>query len=333
MDRHGKVTIDEDAMRDHRFHMGGAEVSDDKDIEGFLLEFRDLYRLPPAQRIISRLYPLRTLVHLWNAWLMKVSREGPDQLGTLMRVERYRSSQGIGPAETRFLVRVDDYPRFDVGIEGFMGFHDVAREHGVDYLLGVTPFLSDSPFEPSDEATEPLSGEEVDLLGTLSRDGVEFGVHGATHRTLHRRYRTETVGLSPAKLRGGLTKAKGALSDLGIAAEVYVPPFNTVDARNIHALKGLFRVVTGGPETIPLLGSRLSPSSIDGIVHLPVYRPFYGKCEDLVPVISADLPRVPLIPLAIHWSWESGSGFKHFERLCEAIEGRTVRWDATLFPV
>ena len=46
-------------------------------------------------------------------------------------------------------MRVDDFPGFDIGTRRFMWFLDIAEEHNLKYQLGMTPYLADDLFTPS----------------------------------------------------------------------------------------------------------------------------------------------------------------------------------------
>lgn len=312
---------------DYRFHAGSSGTTDR--IKEFQREFGDLYKLPINQRVISKFYSFRRLVYLWNAFMLKMNRTVPDSLENLKRLKEFKVKNGGDPGQGRFLLRVDDYPRFDIGIERYMEFHNIAKEFNVSYLLGVTPYLSEKPFEPSKSLPDGLTDDEVDTLLRLKKDKVEFGLHGITHRTLYKRYHTETVGLPGGELARMIRESISYLNDLNIRTEFYIPPFNTFDMNNFQSVKEMFRGITGGPESVPLFGNRLCPTSIDGTLFIPVFHPFYGKSIELVNTLrSIDIESIGsrLIPLVVHWSWEVGSDFKHFRELCEIISDRTFRW-------
>jgi hypothetical protein len=52
-----------------------------------------------------------------------------------------------GTGIPKFLVRVDDYPRWDISSDKFLKFHRIMYENQVPYLIGVTPFPSRNPLD------------------------------------------------------------------------------------------------------------------------------------------------------------------------------------------
>ncbi len=321
----------EDIRWDYKYHIDPSGRTLDEHLIDYQRTFSDLYRYPMNQSLLRPLRWIGPLTYLWNAGILKISKIEPDQFEILIRSIKFRKDIGFEEkVDTKFLLRVDDFPRFDIGIEGFLEFHDIAKKSNVDYLLGVTPFLSEKPFELSDGLPDPLNDEEVDTLMVLKKAGVEFGLHGSTHRTLYKRYHTESVGLSCDRFLHSILKAKKNLTDLGLKVDTYIPPFNTFDMSNFNCIKGHFKAITGGPEMVPTMGTRLSPCSIQKTLYIPVYGPFYEKCSNLAPSIKRIKPllenEVRTIPLTVHWSWEVGTSFEHFRELCDLIGGRTKKW-------
>jgi peptidoglycan/xylan/chitin deacetylase (PgdA/CDA1 family) len=317
-----------DLDRDYRFHVGKEPT--EEDLQKFKLKFKEYYQFPSDQNIVSKLYGITPLVYLWNAYKLKTNKSKPDTFDLIKEMMDFREEQGIDPIESSYLLRVDDYPRFDIGLEDLMEFHDITKEFKIPYLIGVTPYLTDDPKTPSNEMPDGLTDEEIDVLKLLKKDGVEFGLHGMTHRTRFRRLHTETIGMSDRELRSSMKKSIEYLKGIGIDVPFYIPPFNTIDIRNLLVLKELFRGISGGPEAIPMLGYRLCPSFYHGVLYVPVYYPFYSESVDIVKAVNrVDSEELysRVIGLGVHWSWERGTKFKHFRELCELISGRTMTWE------
>jgi len=68
----------------------------------------------------------------------------------------------------------------------------------------------------------------------------------------------------------------------GFKPKVFIPPFNTFDFQSLDVLRKYFRVVTGGPESINLVGFRLSPSILGGILYVPSYEFAYGRASEIL---------------------------------------------------
>ena len=330
--KHNTESLDnyQDIRRDYIFHIDPSGRSTDELLGNYYDMFKDLYRYPVNQLVSRTLYRFPTIVYLWNAGILKFSNKRADQLDILKRVISFKKEFCLNiDIPTRFLLRIDDFPRFDIGINGLMDFHDICKEYRIDYLIGVTPYITDDPFTPSKKMPDPLKDDEIDLLLSMKKDSVEFGLHGITHRTLYKRYHTESVGLKGDEFRRSIILAKEYLTGIGIEFDTYIPPFNTLDMNNYLVIKDLFRGITGGPEAIPTIGIRHSPTSLKGKPYIPVYHPFYDKCSCLAEILDqiGPIAGARIIPLAVHWSWEIGSKFSHFRKVCDIITGKTIKWN------
>ena len=96
----------------------------------------------------------------------------------------------------RFLLRVDDFPSPFAGTDDFLRFHRIALEHGLPYLLAVTPFFS------ANGRSQPLSASDVDILHACTSEGVELALHGFTHGSRYNNYASELAGADRCALRG-----------------------------------------------------------------------------------------------------------------------------------
>ena len=330
--KHNTESLDnyQDIRRDYIFHIDPSGRSIDELLGVYYDMFKDLYRDPVNQNVSRTLYRFPTIVYLWNAGILKFSNKRADQFDILKRVISFKKEFGLNiDMPTKFLLRIDDLPRFDIGINGLMDFHDICKEYRIDYLIGVTPYITDDPFTPSKKMPDSLKDDEIDLLLSMKKDSVEFGLHGITHRTLYKRYHTESIGLKGAEFRRSIILAKEYLTGIGIEFDTYIPPFNTLDMNNYLVIKDLFRGITGGPEAIPTIGIRHSPTSLKGKPYIPVYHPFYDKCSCLAEILDqiGPIAGARIIPLAVHWSWEIGSKFSHFRKVCDIITGKTIKWN------
>lgn len=245
----------------------------------------------------------------------------------------FRRSNLKTAGKPRFLLRVDDFPAPGYTLEQFMEFHEIMREHDIPYLLGVTPFLAEKIKDPYCSNFRTLSDRELSYLKSISGD-VELGMHGVTHRvnvppTSYLK-NSEFIGLTDDELLSKLKAGSEAISQVSAAPAVIVPPFNTFNLSQVDVMRQLFRIVAGGPESIPLVGLRLSPSYLRGMLYVPSYWRAYGKASE----VSAFLEKVqhvewPLvIPLTLHWHWELGDGYRELRRLSNLLRGRVTPWKA-----
>lgn len=242
----------------------------------------------------------------------------------------------------RFLVRVDEFPHYlawdepqRYGTDAFRRFHVILRDAGVPYLLAVTPRVPRRPLDPEESAWRPHDGSERDVLAELAADpGVTFGVHGLDHRTRSAtpRRHGELLGLKRDELRDRLDAADAVLSAADLPADVLVPPYNRFDARQWAQLAARYAVVTGGPESIALMGYQRTPQWRGDAVWLPAYHPLYGHAREVRPAAERLLAeRAALwIPVVLHWGWERDDGWAELERLAATLAGVARGWDEFL---
>jgi peptidoglycan/xylan/chitin deacetylase (PgdA/CDA1 family) len=238
----------------------------------------------------------------------------------LKRVSRIQQS---GPP--RFLLRVDDYPRWDKGLEGFSRFHSILRQAGIPYLLGVIPRPADDPGNEEGHIDRVWTSEEKDVLKDAAKHA-EIALHGWTHRRRRRDVEAEIVERSREELNSEIEEGLYALQSLGLMAKAYIPPFNAVDANALDILKEHFSVVFGGPESVRWLGRLGSPCMYRGALFVPSYPPAYGLAWEAARFVTA-LRRwqVPiLVTVTLHWAWEERAGFEGLRRLAGALDGAAV---------
>ena len=232
----------------------------------------------------------------------------------------------------RFLLRVDDYPRWDHGPDVFARFHAILSDAGIRYALGAIPVPTDP--EAPDGAGREWTDEERAVLAEAASD-LDVALHGLTHDRGDGPAPAEIVGRTPDALAHDVEEGLRRLEGLGIPIRTYIPPFNAVDHAALAVLARRFRAVHGGPESERWLGCVPGPCRLEGVWFLPSYPPAYGRAAEVARfVAAARLRRTPLlIPLTLHWAWEVGDDFESVRRLAEALADVTVTfqtWDAGL---
>lgn len=247
-------------------------------------------------------------------------------------------------APPRFLVRVDEFPHYHAwddpgrfGTHRFERFHEIMAGAGVPYLLAVPPRVSREPLSPASLGSRALEAEEVAILDRLEAAGVTLALHGHTHRTRFAspRRHSELCGLDSAATASLLDAALAELAAHGVAPNVFVPPYNRFDARQLPLLASRFKVVCGGPESIGTLGFQRTPQWRGETVYLPSYAPFYEHAADVLPAAerAIDASVGLWIPIVLHWGWEAESGWRDLEWLAGVIAPHAVAWDEFLAAV
>lgn len=231
----------------------------------------------------------------------------------------------------RFLLRVDDFPRWDRGPEGFRRFHNILHDAGIPYLLGLIPRPAEDPGDPWGRSTRGWTDEETAVLSEVSGD-VEIALHGWTHRRSPGTVPAEIVGRPPEELEKNLTEGLAVLNAAGFSTRAYIPPFNAVDRPALAILARRFNLVFGGPESVRWLGCLPGPCRLEDIWYLPSYVPAYGRAIEVARFVRAIQTRpVPLlIPITLHWAWEEADRFEGLRRLAAALAGSAVRASAWL---
>jgi peptidoglycan/xylan/chitin deacetylase (PgdA/CDA1 family) len=221
---------------------------------------------------------------------------------------------------------VDDFPARRGTAADFRRFHRIARDHGIPYLLGVTPFLDRG------EGPVALTPEESEVLRQCLGEGGECALHGFTHRRRYRNYPSELAGMGPAELRRNLARADDCLRRTGATAVGFVAPFNGYSPHTLSILAERFPLLGGGPESVEACGYRAGPCAFLGATYVPSYRGVYDvdgralRSFDALAASAADL----VLPVAIHWTNGLADGFRSFEALCQRLAGRTLAWSSSL---
>jgi hypothetical protein len=237
----------------------------------------------------------------------------------------------------RFLVRVDEFPlagAFETssrGIEDLDRFHTIMGEAGVPYLMAVSLGVAREYLDPAAVGTRPLTDPELEALGRLRDDGIEFGQHGFDHRTrdARPRHRSELVGLDGPELLRLLDDGRARLGEAGIDAKAFVPPFNRFEASQYDLLAERFEIVCGGPESVALFGYHRTPLWRGDAIYMPSYEPFYGRAGEVLAAAerAVEAQSGLWIPIVLHLGWEAGDGWADLERLARRLSGHARRWD------
>lgn len=280
-------------------------------------------------------------VRLTQRVAMKRGRLDPER--ALLRAEGVRriALGEAAAASPRFLVRVDEFPHWQAGeepgrfgSEAFARFHAVMAAHDTPYLAAIVPAPARRPGDPDDSRRRELDEREREMLACLGRDGVAFGMHGLDHRTrdTHPRRQGELLGLDDAALAGRLDAGLERLARHGVAPRVLVPPWNRFGAAQWPTMAARFDVITGGPETVRLLGLQAGPAWHGDAVYLPSYEPYYGAAGDVAEPARAAIRRRAgvWIPIVLHWGWEREDDFESLRRLLDVIAPFTARWEDLL---
>ncbi len=276
--------------------------------------------VPPAPvRALQRLEMKRGLLSFEKHWLAPL--------------QRARRTTGA----PRFLVRVDEFPdsmAFDdprFGLEASARFHEVMAGEGVPHLLAVVPQWTHDPRNPRGAGGRKLDDRDVELLRKMQADRVSFAQHGTTHRTLHvgPRHHSELCGLDDASLVRVLEQGHALLAEVGIVPRVLVPPHNRFDAAQWSVLESRYDVVTGGPESVPLLGFHGGPLWRGKAVYLPCYAPLYARAAVVNDAVASIL-RLGIggwIPIVLHMKWELADDFAALRHLARVIAPYAADWD------
>lgn len=216
-----------------------------------------------------------------------------------------------------FLIRVDDFPRWDLDTALFEQFHHIFSKHNINYVLGVTPFLNFTGNE-----TRFISDREVSLLQKISNEGVELALHGFTHEYKLAPYNQpcETYFYSSQELRNLMDEANQWFQENALPKpNHYIPPFNTFSQRDFEILTADYKIFHGGPLSLTTFG-KFGVSWIEdsNILYLPCFEPFYNRAKNILRVIEANsrhFEHEALYCLTLHWAWENESKFKYVDSL------------------
>jgi hypothetical protein len=219
----------------------------------------------------------------------------------------------------RFLVRVDEFPYYSgldeprYGLDASRRFHAVMAEEDVPHLMSVLPQWTHDALTPASAGGRALDDDDRALLEQMRRDGVTFAQHGHTHRTRFAdpRRHSELCGLDPSSLTELLEEGRAKLAEVGVHPRILVPPFNRFDATQWPVLERLYDIVTGGPESVMLMGFHGGPQWRGSAVYLPCYAPLYDSAEVVLSAVDEmiDGDVSGWIPIVLHMGWEVDDDF------------------------
>ncbi|MGA2924499.1 MAG: glycosyltransferase family 4 protein [Solirubrobacteraceae bacterium] len=270
--------------------------------------------------------------------LIKAGRLTYDDAWLRPLTQARRQALGVAAAgPPRLLVRVDEFPyssgydnpRF--GYEASARFHAVMAQADVRHLMAIVPQWTHEPLRPDRSGGRPLDQRDRELLARMSADGVSFAQHGTTHRTRRTdpRRRSELCGLDDAALGALLDSGRSALATVGVHTRVLVAPFNRFDARQWPVLASRYRVVTGGPESVTLMGFHGGPQWRGNAIYLPCYAPLYARAADVLPAVESLIAAEvgTWVPIVLHMGWEIDDQFAALRRLATRIAPYAVSWE------
>ena len=240
-----------------------------------------------------------------------------------------------GDARPRFLLRLDEYPtssaRRQFDLSHAERLHDVLAEAGVPYLLSVVPRLARGYLDPKARGERSLEDGEVAFLSRVRHEGVALAQHGTTHRTRHTlaRRHSELSGLGESELRELLASGREELAAAGIEVRAFVAPFNRFDFHHWSILAESYEVITGGPESIPMLGLQPSPVWHGEAVYLPSYSPLYAHSRRMSEAVDQIVRSQAgtWVPIVLHTGWEFDDELASLRRLARQLSGFACRWD------
>ncbi|MGA2454738.1 MAG: DUF2334 domain-containing protein [Solirubrobacteraceae bacterium] len=286
-------------------------------------------RIPTRpERILQRLEMKAGRLSYEKSWLAPLQAARRAALG---------ADAGDGP---RLLVRVDEFPcysGFDTpkfGLEASRRFHSVMAEEGVPHLMSVLPQWTHDPLNPAASGGRALDEDDCALLEQMRKDGVTFAQHGHTHRTRDAdpRRHSEMCGLSAAQLDELLEQGRLKLAEAGVHPRILVPPFNRFDAGQWPLLERRYDVITGGPESVVLMGFHGGPQWRGEAIYLPCYAPLYSTAAAVLPAIESLIAdgTAGWIPVVLHMGWEIDDDYAALRRLARRMAPYASSWDDLL---
>jgi predicted ATP-grasp superfamily ATP-dependent carboligase len=240
----------------------------------------------------------------------------------------------------RFLLRVDEFPYYSgldtpkFGLEASGRFHAVMAEERVPHLMSVLPQWTHDTLNPAGSGGRALDEDDQELLEQMRRDGVTFAQHGHTHRTRHAdpRRHSEMCGLSAQQLEELLEHGRAKLAAIGVFPRIFVPPFNRFDAEQWPVLARHYDIITGGPESVMLMGFHGGPQWRGSAIYLPCYAPLYDSAAAVLPAVEAmiDSGVGGWVPIVLHMGWEIDDDYAALRALARTVAPYAASWDELL---
>ena len=257
-----------------------------------------------------------------------------------LQAARREALGAAGVGGPRFLVRVDEFPYYcgldmpKFGLEASRRFHAVMAEAGVPHLMSVLPQWTHDTLNPAGSGGRALDEDDRALLEEMRRDGVTFAQHGHTHRTRYAdpRRHSEMCGLSAQALDELLEQGRAKLAEVGVLPRILVPPFNRFDAEQWPVLARRYDVVTGGPESVMLMGFHGGPQWRGDAIYLPCYAPLYDTAAAVLPAVEAVIASgvSGWVPIVLHMGWEIDDDYAALRALASRVAPYAASWDELL---
>ncbi|WP_207180668.1 DUF2334 domain-containing protein [Anaerocellum diazotrophicum] len=223
------------------------------------------------------------------------------------------------------MIRVDDFPRWDLGLGEFYEFHNIMVSNNVDYVIGLTPFLSfyEPKFNPIDE----------NYIKAIKELNLNYALHGFNHYNYYESGKKlgEINYYSDIELENLLAKTYAFFQENELKLpDVFIPPFNALSKNNYNVLKKYFKIICEGPLTLstmpelkPIMGVFIGES-----LYLPSYFPYYSVAKDIMRAIQRTKLKDKnlIIPITIHWAWEKSTNYLYLKELLELIKYDVLNW-------
>ena len=227
------------------------------------------------------------------------------------------------------LIRVDDYPHWDIKSDKYKYFHELLHNYQLPYTLGGDTVLIKGYFDPNNSSTRELNSKEIDFLEKIKKDGINISLHGLSHR-VNQSGRGEYIGLSEQELNDNIDKALKKLKEYKIVPSSIIPPFNTFDDKAFKVFCKFFDTIYGGPESIYFFGGYFGPSIINEKIYIPSYWNVYGESKIIAEYIQNRLIKLNrykkyIVPITLHWSDEYKDKFHGLKKFCEVIKSLKLK--------
>jgi hypothetical protein len=225
--------------------------------------------------------------------------------------------------EPVLILRVDDFPRWDHGLDEFVEFDSVMAGYGLPYILGIIP---ECEFYPGDRRRMTVG--EISYLRRLVRENrVELALHGFTHSAnVYKGLKSEIALYDRPELERRIDAAYTWFRDADLPfPNIFIPPFNTFTEANFDLLTEHFRVVMGGSSSLTTFG-KFRPQKCGDIVFLPSYGRLHGTSNEIQNALK--FLRRETLPSAItlHWAWEIGDRFSDLRSLLREVTSNFQVW-------
>jgi len=233
----------------------------------------------------------------------------------------------------QLIMRVDDFPRWDLHLDEFRKFHKIVSDFNIPYVLGVTPLLANNPLDPESSEIRSLTDQEIELLHMIIKDGCDIALHGLTHRTeAGLGFMSEFCGISTDEAEFRIAKGIDLLVSAGLPRpRCFIPPFNTFDPSVFPLLMRYFDIILGGPESIwHSPGTKWvsdAPESFKCCLS-----PLYGKSGFMLDKLL-ELRKNWFVGnwVTFHWSWEWETGYRDLKMLLRLIAKKIKNTEKCLY--